>query len=148
MGFLDTSTSSDFNTKNRMVIVQAGIPIRGLRSKDIDRLVWFKGILVRISTVRPKLTTAVFECILCGAIINIPQLTSKVRWPKFCTNKRCKAKAHSGYAWYPVLVWQAQLTRVFYADYFFGTAFQNPRRRRFWRCTGCGWRDQRHSSLT
>ncbi len=74
-----------------------GIPIRGLRSKNIDRLVWFKGILVRISTVRPKLTTAVFECILCGAIINIPQLTSKVRWPKFCTNKRCKAKAHSDF---------------------------------------------------
>ena len=74
-----------------------GIPIRGLRSKNIDRLVWFKGILVRISTVRPKLTTAVYECILCGAAINIPQLTSKVRWPKFCLNKRCKAKAHSDF---------------------------------------------------
>ncbi|MFX1445995.1 MAG: minichromosome maintenance protein MCM [Promethearchaeota archaeon] len=73
------------------------IPIRGLRSKNIDKLVWFKGILVRISTVRPKLTIAVFECILCGASINIPQLTSKVRWPKFCTNKRCKAKAHSDF---------------------------------------------------
>ena len=74
-----------------------GIPIRGLRSKNIDRLVWFKGILVRISTVRPKLTIAVYECILCGAAINIDQLTSKVRWPKFCTNKRCKAKAHSDF---------------------------------------------------
>ena len=74
-----------------------GIPIRGLRSKNIDKLVWFKGILVRISTVRPKLTIAVFDCILCGAPINIPQLTSKVRWPKFCTNKRCKAKAHSDF---------------------------------------------------
>ncbi len=74
-----------------------GIPIRGLRSKNIDRLVWFKGILVRISTVRPKLIIAVYECILCGAAINIPQLTSKVRWPKFCINKRCKAKAHSDF---------------------------------------------------
>ena len=74
-----------------------GIPIRGLRSKNIDRLVWFKGILVRISTVRPKLIIAVYECILCGAAINIPQLTSKVRWPKFCLNKRCKAKAHSDF---------------------------------------------------
>ena len=74
-----------------------GIPIRGLRSKNIDRLVWFKGILVRISTVRPKLIIAVYECILCGAAINIPQLTSKVRWPKFCTNKRCKATVHSDF---------------------------------------------------
>jgi replicative DNA helicase Mcm len=74
-----------------------GIPIRGLRSKHIDKLVWFKGILIRISTVRPKLTIAVFECSLCGAIINIPQLTSMIRWPKFCTNKRCNAKAYSDF---------------------------------------------------
>ena len=74
-----------------------GIPIRGLRSKHIDKLVWFKGILIRISTVRPKLTIAVFECSLCGAPIKIPQLTSMIRWPKFCTNKRCNAKAYSDF---------------------------------------------------
>ena len=74
-----------------------GIPIRGLRSKHIDKLVWLNGILIRISTVRPKLTIAVFECSLCGAPINIPQLTSMIRWPKFCTNKRCNAKAHSDF---------------------------------------------------
>jgi len=74
-----------------------GIPIRGLRSKHIDKLVWLNGILIRISTVRPKLTIAVFECSLCGAIINIHQLTSMIRWPKFCTNKRCNAKAHSDF---------------------------------------------------
>jgi len=48
-------------------------------------------------SVRPKLTIAVFECNLCGATINIPQLTSMIRWPKFCTNKRCNAKAHSDF---------------------------------------------------
>ena len=74
-----------------------GIPIRGLRSKHIDKLVWFNGILIRISTVRPKLTIAVFECNLCGAPINIPQLTSMIRWPKFCTNKHCNAKANSDF---------------------------------------------------
>ena len=41
------------------------IPIRGLRSIDIDKLVWYKGILVRISIVRPKLVEASFECHLC-----------------------------------------------------------------------------------
>ena len=74
-----------------------GILLRGLRSKHIDKLVWFKGILVRISTVRPKLTIAVYICNLCGVSINIPQLTSKVRWPKFCTGQRCKANAHSDF---------------------------------------------------
>ncbi len=74
-----------------------GIPIRGLRSKHIDTLVWFKGILVRISTVRPKLTKAHFECSICGSTFEIPQLSAKIRWPKFCINKRCKAKAQSDF---------------------------------------------------
>jgi replicative DNA helicase Mcm len=73
------------------------IPIRGLRSKNIDNLVWFKGILIRISTIRPKLIRAFFECNLCGTQFEIIQLTSKIRWPKFCINKRCKAKAQSDF---------------------------------------------------
>ncbi|MFX0070864.1 MAG: minichromosome maintenance protein MCM [Candidatus Hermodarchaeota archaeon] len=71
--------------------------IRGLKSKYIDKLVCFNGILVRISTIRPKLINAHYECNLCGAIIVIPQFSAKIRWPKFCTNKRCKAKAQSDF---------------------------------------------------
>ena len=71
--------------------------IRGLRSKNIDKLVWFKGILVRISPVRPKLTKAQYECLLCGAQITILQLTSTIKWPKFCTNPRCKAQSKSDF---------------------------------------------------
>ena len=73
------------------------IPIRGLRSKNIDKLVWFKGILVRTSTVRPKLVKAIFQCNLCGAQFEIIQLTSKIRWPRSCTSTRCKAKAQSDF---------------------------------------------------
>ncbi|TFG06112.1 MAG: minichromosome maintenance protein MCM [Promethearchaeota archaeon] len=71
--------------------------IRGLKSKYIDKLVWFKGILVRISAIRPKLIKAHFECNLCGASIEIPQFGSRIRWPKFCMNKRCKAKAQTDF---------------------------------------------------
>jgi replicative DNA helicase Mcm len=69
------------------------IPLRGLRSKHISKLAWSKGILVRCSTIRPKIIKASFECNLCGAQFDVIQLTSRIRWPKFCTNKRCKAKA-------------------------------------------------------
>ncbi|MFX1320360.1 MAG: minichromosome maintenance protein MCM [Promethearchaeota archaeon] len=73
------------------------IPLRGLRAKNIDNLIWSKGILVRSSTIRPKLMKANFECTICGAQFEIIQLTSRIKWPKFCINKRCKAKAQSDF---------------------------------------------------
>ncbi len=73
------------------------VPIRDLRAKYIDKLVWFKGILIRSSTIRPKIIKAMFECSLCGAQFEIIQLTSKLKQPKFCINKKCKAKAQSDF---------------------------------------------------
>ncbi len=73
------------------------IPLRGLRAKHISTLVWSNGILVRCSTIRPKIIKASFECNLCGAQFDIIQLTSRIRWPKFCVNKRCKARAQTDF---------------------------------------------------
>jgi len=73
------------------------IPIRGLRAKNIAKLVWFSGITIRSSTVRPKLIKANFECMTCGISFEVIQLTSKIKWPRFCVNKRCKAKAQSDF---------------------------------------------------
>ncbi len=73
------------------------ISIRGLRSKNIDKLVCVKGITIRSSVVRPKLIKAIFECNICGAAFEVLQLTSSIRWPNFCHNKRCKAKAKSDF---------------------------------------------------
>ncbi len=73
------------------------IPLRGLRAKHISALVLSKGILVRCSAIRPKLENATFICNLCGAQFEIPQLTARIRLPKFCTNKRCKAKAQTDF---------------------------------------------------
>jgi replicative DNA helicase Mcm len=71
--------------------------LRGLRSKDIDKLIWSKGILVRCSTIRPKLIKATFECVICGSKFEVIQLTSRIKWPNFCNNKRCKAKSQSDF---------------------------------------------------
>ena len=73
------------------------VPLRKLRAEDIDKLVWFRGILIRSSKIRPKLTKASFECLLCGSQFEVVQLTSKIKWPKFCINKRCKAKAQNDF---------------------------------------------------
>jgi replicative DNA helicase Mcm len=73
------------------------IPLRGLRAKHIDTLVSFKGILIRSSPIRPKLIDATFECLVCKTQFNVTQLTSKIKWPKFCIKKSCKAKAQSDF---------------------------------------------------
>jgi len=71
--------------------------LRMLRAKNIGKLIWSKGILVRSSPIIPKLVRATFECTLCGAQFDIIQLTSRIKWPKFCINKRCKAKTQSDF---------------------------------------------------
>ncbi|MFW9827158.1 MAG: minichromosome maintenance protein MCM [Candidatus Thorarchaeota archaeon] len=73
------------------------IALRGLRAKHISTLVWSNGILVRCSAIRPKLEKATFICNVCGAQFDIIQLSSRIRWPKFCTNKRCKARSQTDF---------------------------------------------------
>jgi replicative DNA helicase Mcm len=73
------------------------IHLRGLRAKNIDNFIWSKGILIRISPIRPKLIKASFECILCGSKFEVIQLTSRIKWPNFCSNQRCKAKTQSDF---------------------------------------------------
>ena len=73
------------------------IPIRKLRSKNIDKLVGYKGILVRTSTVRPKLVKASFECHLCQHTFEVIQLTASIKWARSCVNPRCKATAQSDF---------------------------------------------------
>lgn len=73
------------------------IHLRGLRANNIDNLIWTKGILVRCSTIRPKLVKATFECAICGSQFEVIQLTSRIKWPNFCIDQHCKAKAQSDF---------------------------------------------------
>lgn len=73
------------------------IHLRGLRADDIDNLIWTKGILVRCSTIRPKLIKAAFECAICSSQFEVIQLTSRIKWPNFCNDQHCKAKAQSDF---------------------------------------------------
>ncbi|MHA1932877.1 MAG: hypothetical protein ACW96X_10075, partial [Promethearchaeota archaeon] len=73
------------------------ILLRGLRAKNIDNFIWTMGILIRSSSIRPKLIKATFECALCGSKFEVIQLSSKIKWPNFCSNQRCKAKTQSDF---------------------------------------------------
>jgi len=58
--------------------------IKNIRSKEIDKFISIKGVVRQASPVRPKVTTAKFECPSCGNTINVLQLDSKFREPSSC----------------------------------------------------------------
>lgn len=70
---------------------------KNLNSTKISQLVFCRGIVSGISQIKPVLIRGVFACNLCGSKFEIIQLTSKLHWPKYCTNKRCKAKIKSDF---------------------------------------------------
>src|SRR3989344_4567489 len=60
------------------------IMIREIRSKHINKLLFVNGTIKRKSDVRPKVTSARFECPACGNIINVLQLEGTFREPTRC----------------------------------------------------------------
>ena len=59
--------------------------ISDIRSKHIDKLIQFTGIIKQKSDVRPQVTKARFECPSCGNIMEVLQLGEKFREPSRCS---------------------------------------------------------------
>ncbi len=66
------------------------VHLRKIRSAHIDKLIYVKGIIIRASDVRPQITQAVFECPLCGNIMQEDQISRKLTPPNLCSNPNCK----------------------------------------------------------
>ena len=49
------------------------IDVRDLRSEHLGKLVAVKGLVKKVTEVRPKLQDAVFQCARCGALVKEPQ---------------------------------------------------------------------------
>lgn len=60
------------------------IMIRDIRSKHINRLLFVNGLVRQKSDVRPQVTSARFECPVCGNIINVLQLEGTFKEPTRC----------------------------------------------------------------
>lgn len=60
------------------------IMIKDIRSKHIDKLVYIDGLVRQKSDVRPKVTTARFECPSCGNIISMLQIDTIFKEPTRC----------------------------------------------------------------
>ena len=56
-----------------------------IRCEDIDTLLTVEGRCVSVSTVRPVITNAKFECPSCGTIISVLQIEKKFKEPSRCS---------------------------------------------------------------
>ena len=60
------------------------IGIRDIRSKHLGRLIAVDGLVRKSTEVRPRLRTAVFQCMRCGAIHHLEEDTLLLREPLEC----------------------------------------------------------------
>ncbi|MFH1332230.1 MAG: minichromosome maintenance protein MCM [archaeon] len=61
------------------------IMIKEIRSKHINKLLYFEAIVRQSSDIRPQVVCAKFECPACGSVITILQLETKFKEPTRCT---------------------------------------------------------------
>jgi replicative DNA helicase Mcm len=60
------------------------VEIRDIRAKHLGKFIAVEGLVKRATEVRPKFTTAVFECLRCGRHIPVEQEESILREPLEC----------------------------------------------------------------
>ena len=61
------------------------ISIRNLRAEDLGKLVAVEGMVRKVTTIRPRMTHAMFECVRCGGKQLLPQGRSFRNEPLGCT---------------------------------------------------------------
>jgi len=78
--------------KARVFNLPDRIPIREIRSHHLGKLIAVDGIMVRASTVRPMLKTAVFACSTCGAkyFSSEDSPAPRLKTPERC--ERCRGR--------------------------------------------------------
>ena len=80
----DVDGLANFKIRFHNLPPSQNIMIRDIRSKHINRLFFIEGVIRRKSDVRPQVTSARFECPVCGNIMNVLQLEGTFREPTRC----------------------------------------------------------------
>jgi replicative DNA helicase Mcm len=81
------------NVVFRFKNVTRKLPIRQIRSTDLNRLIAFDGVVRSVSQVKPKISTAVFKCQNCGDPVRVPQRSTKLENPTEGICHKCGEKA-------------------------------------------------------
>ncbi|MBW2970229.1 minichromosome maintenance protein MCM [Candidatus Woesearchaeota archaeon] len=78
-------TVKGFVLRFRALPESAKVMIRNIRSKHINKLLGFEGVVRNKSEVRPQVAAAKFECPSCGNTHSILQLDNKFQEPTRCS---------------------------------------------------------------
>ncbi len=73
------------------------VEVRNIRKKHLGKLITVEGLVRKVTEVRPKIQDAVFQCVRCGAAIEVPQDGSTLKEPLECYEDQggCKRSAAS-----------------------------------------------------
>ncbi|HMF32789.1 MAG TPA: LAGLIDADG family homing endonuclease [Candidatus Lokiarchaeia archaeon] len=91
-GVIDESL--DYFVRVDTATSQLAVTLRGLRAEHIDKLVYIRGILVRMTPIKPQIVTATFECQDCGHQFGVDQYDTVLLKPAKCLNPGCNNKTH------------------------------------------------------
>eukprot|EP00043_Microstomoeca_roanoka_P016271 m.165434 g.165434 ORF g.165434 m.165434 type:complete len:862 (+) comp16425_c0_seq1:2650-5235(+) len=68
-------------------------PLRLLKANCIGKFVAIKGTVVRVSNIKPLVTTMGFLCLKCGCELCLDLPDGKYRTPKKCTTDGCRSRS-------------------------------------------------------
>lgn len=73
------------------------VEVRNIRKKHLGRLITVEGLVRKVTEVRPKIQDAVFQCVRCGAAIEVAQDGQALKEPLECFEDQggCKRSAAS-----------------------------------------------------
>jgi replicative DNA helicase Mcm len=73
------------------------VEVRNIRKKHLGKLITVEGLVRKVTEVRPKIQDAVFQCVRCGAAIEVPQDGQTLKEPLECYEDQggCKRSAAS-----------------------------------------------------
>lgn len=88
--YVSKITESGFEFKARLRNVSTGeVKLRMIRAIHIGKLIMVRGIVTRVSEVKPQLVIGIFECTSCGEKIPVPQVEGRFTPPSRCSNPKC-----------------------------------------------------------
>ncbi|MBD3354041.1 MAG: AAA domain-containing protein [Candidatus Lokiarchaeota archaeon] len=77
-------TNVNFKLRTKNLPESQYYSIRNIRTSELGKLICVKGIIRQKSDVRPKVTSARFECPSCGNIITVLQMDDRFKEPTRC----------------------------------------------------------------
>ncbi len=79
-------TTDEINLRITNLPRDAKVEIRNLRAKHLGKMVAVEGLVRKATTVKPRMTQAIFRCARCDKVQVVPQTGSLLREPLMCTN--------------------------------------------------------------